>query len=91
MGAVDFVAAVLIDNLIEDAEYRHAVRRIRAEFLEMPGMRLTPTQVQRLAGVDGLVCARALDELVKSGLLRRAPSGTYIRATDSAASSRYRF
>jgi hypothetical protein len=91
MGAVDVVAAVLIDNLIDGAEYRHAVRRIRAEFLEMPGMRLTPTQVQRLAGVDGLVCARALDELVKSGLLRRAASGAYMRATDTAASARYRF
>jgi hypothetical protein len=30
--------------------YEQAFNRIRAEFMEMPGMRLTPEQVERLSG-----------------------------------------
>jgi hypothetical protein len=38
--------------------------RIRAEYLEMPGLRLTCEQAQRLCGADRLLCQRVLDMLV---------------------------
>jgi len=44
---------------------RELLDRIRAEYLEMPGMRLTLKQVQRLCGVDGLTCQIVLDSLVE--------------------------
>ena len=80
MGARSVTAASLLTTSVDEIEYRRALQRIRAEFMEMPGMRLTPTQVQRLAGVNGLVCTRVLDELVVTGLLSRGASGTYKRS-----------
>lgn len=70
----------------QPSSYRVAFDRIRAEYLEMPGMRLSPQQVQRLTGVDLSVCATVLDDLVRARLLQRACDGTYLRAqTDGPA------
>ena len=33
--------------------HKTVLTRLRAEYLEMPGMRLTAQQVQRLCGVEG--------------------------------------
>ena len=38
--------------------------RIRAEYLEMPGLRLTPDQTERLCGVERALCQIVLDALV---------------------------
>jgi hypothetical protein len=51
------------------APYEQAFNRIRAEFTEMPGMRLTPGQVERLSGVGGSICRLVLDDLVRAGFL----------------------
>jgi hypothetical protein len=56
--------------------------RLRAEFLEMPGMRLTPDQVQRLCGVERALCRLALDALVASKFLCVKADGHYARVTD---------
>ena len=61
------------------------LRRIRAEFLEMPGMRLTLAQVQRLCGVERHVCEQALRELVDAGFLHVATDGSYARVTDDVS------
>ena len=61
--------------------YEQAFNRIRAEFVEMPGMRLTPKQVERLSGVGSSVCRLVLDDLVRAGLLSLGASGTYARST----------
>lgn len=53
--------------------------RIRAEFLEMPGLRLTPAQARRLWALDAPACDRALSTLVRSGFLRIGPDGAYRR------------
>ena len=55
------------------------LRRIRAEFLELPGMRLSLEQTRRLVGVDRLICKTALDALVPEKFLSVAPDGTYMR------------
>jgi hypothetical protein len=58
---------------------RQMLERIRAEFLEMPGMRLTTEQVQRLCGVDVSVCQLVMDSLVAGKFLCVHPDGTYAR------------
>jgi len=58
------------------------VARIRGEFLEMPGLRLTAEQVQRLCGVEQTICRLVLESLVDGGFLCRTPDGAYARAID---------
>ena len=62
--------------------YREAFGRIRAEFLQMPGMRVTPEQVERLSGVDRAVCKCVLDDLVRAKFLGILPNGSYGRLPD---------
>jgi hypothetical protein len=62
--------------------------RIRAEYLEMPGLRLTSEQVQRLCGADRLLCQRVLDMLVDVKFLCAKPNGAYARLTEGADSPR---
>jgi len=63
--------------------YQQAFDRIRAEFVEMPGMRLTPEQVERLSGVQRVVCKSVLDDLVRAGFLRILANGSYARSSDA--------
>jgi hypothetical protein len=60
------------------------LRRICSEYLEMPGMRLTRQQAQRLCGLDEHTCTQVLDHLVEAGFLVRAGGDTYRRLTDGA-------
>jgi hypothetical protein len=55
-------------------------RRIRGEYKEMPGLRLSPRQASRLWSVDCSTCADMLDALVESGFLRRDRNGLYARS-----------
>ncbi len=55
-------------------------RRIRGEYKEMPGLRLSPRQASRLWSVNCEVCAEVLDALVGSGFLRRDRNGMYARS-----------
>ena len=58
------------------------LNRIRCEFLEMPGLRLTRPQAQRLYGLDEARCQRALDRLVDTRFLCLKSNGTYGRRSD---------
>lgn len=53
--------------------------RIRAEYIEVPGLNLTRPQAKRLWGLDDLTCDRVLNALVEGRFLRLTASGTYIR------------
>jgi hypothetical protein len=72
----------VIDTISSALPYQQVFERIRAEFLEMPGMRLTPNQVERLAGVDRLICKSVLDDLVRAGFLCIWEGGSYGRPSD---------
>jgi hypothetical protein len=63
------------------------VTRIRAAYLEMPGLRLTYEQAQRLCGLEGTLCQYALDALVDMRFLCLKPNGVYAQATDGAEHS----
>jgi len=58
------------------------VARIYAEYLEMPGLRLTLEQAQRLCGIERAMCQAALRTLVESNFLCVKHDGTYARLTD---------
>ena len=62
------------------------IKRLRAEFLEVPGLRLHFPQAQRLCGVDWMTCQRGLDVLVKAGFLNVESDGAYARPEDAASS-----
>jgi hypothetical protein len=54
--------------------------RVRAEFIELPGLRLTEPQAMRLWSLDAALCAGILSSLVASGFLVRTPSAMFARA-----------
>jgi Fic family protein len=54
------------------------VNRVRAEFLEMPGLKLTVWQAQRLWGVDQPTCEAVIDELTEARFLARTRDGAVV-------------
>jgi len=53
---------------------------VKAEYLEMPGLRLTGRQAQRLWALDVATCDALLDMLESTHFLRRSPRGDYMLA-----------
>ena len=56
------------------------VRLIQSEFAEMPGLRLSKRQAQRLWNLDERTTDVILGALESSNFLRRMPNDIYIRA-----------
>lgn len=56
------------------------LRRVRSEFDEMPGLRLTSAQAQRLWHLDADQCDAVFAALIEERALRRTPDGAFIRA-----------
>ena len=54
------------------------VRRARSEYLEMPGLRLTSAQAQRLWGLDRRNCDELLSTLTQGHFLARTRDGAFI-------------
>jgi hypothetical protein len=61
--------------------------RIRAEYLEMPGLCLTCAQAQRLFGLDPTTCTSLLGSLTKDRFLCRRPNGSFGRFFDRGRDS----
>jgi hypothetical protein len=55
------------------------LERVRGEFNEMPGLRLTPEQAARLWNLDRRACGEVLRRLVATSFLRWS-SGSVVRA-----------
>jgi len=55
------------------------LQRIQGEYVEMPGLRLTGAQAQRLWGLDRDVCDALLGALVDAKFLSQTRDGAYIR------------
>jgi hypothetical protein len=71
----------IIEKEEEDImEFEAVVRRIRSEFVEMPGLRLTPAQATRLWGLDGDACQAVIQALIDASFLRWTPAGAVTRA-----------
>jgi hypothetical protein len=56
------------------------LRLIQAEYLEIPGLCLTPLQVQRLWNLDGVTAESLIAALVDARFLRRTDRGAYVLA-----------
>ena len=60
-------------------DLRRLVERARAEYLEMPGLRLSARQACRLWGLDEPLCRTVLTILVDRGFLTRTVHEYFIR------------
>jgi hypothetical protein len=60
--------------------FHQLVERVRCEFLEMPGLRLTIPQAARLWGLDLPSCEAVVDVLIRCEFLQRTASGAVARA-----------
>jgi hypothetical protein len=60
---------------VVDDVVRH---RAEAEYLEMPGLKLTAQQASRLWHLDAAASAQLLDSMVDAGVLYRARDGAYV-------------
>jgi hypothetical protein len=54
------------------------VTRVRGEYQEMPGLRLTLAQACRLWQVDASTCESLLEQLVRERYLYKTNTGCYI-------------
>ena len=57
-------------------------RRICAEYLEMPGLRVDARQAQRLWGIDQRTCHAVMQYLVDTKFLHRTEQGVYRLASE---------
>ena len=64
---------------------QRVLERLRAEYLEMPGLKLRIEQVQRLCGIEQTMCELVLDALVKAKFLCLKSDGTYVRLTEGSS------
>ena len=67
--------ALSVDGCIQ-----HWVQIIRGEYLEIPGLLLTRSQIQRLWGHDAARCDQVLDALLAARFLCQTRDGGFVRA-----------
>ena len=65
-------------DLAHANELGDVMRRIHGEYREMPGLRLTAAQAQRLWNLDRDQCTAVLDALIEARLLHRTDDGAFI-------------
>ena len=63
------------------------LRRVRGEYIEMPGLRLTTAQAQRLWGLDRASCDALLGALVDAKFLSRTRDGSFVRSENVRVAS----
>ena len=69
-------------------EWDQILSRIRGEYMEMPGLRLTRAQAQRLWGLDEQTCLALLLALEQAKFLWRSHTGRFrLRADWSSTES----
>jgi hypothetical protein len=56
------------------------LQRVQGEYIEMPGLRLTSAQAQRLWGLDRAACDALLGALVDAKFLFRTRDGAFVRS-----------
>ena len=61
---------------------RDVLQRVQGEYRDMPGLKLTEAQAQRLLGIDCDTCAVVLSTLTERRFLRQTANGLYVRAWD---------
>lgn len=72
----------------DDQLIRDWLRRIQSEFFEMPGLRLTKVQAQRLWSLDPQLCNSLLEALVSARVLEKTQQDAYVLAGTTERRSR---
>src|SRR4051794_23610020 len=75
-GAAEMAGHQLLDDVL---------RRVQGEYIEMPGLRLTTAQAQRLWGLDRAACDALLSALVDAKFLFRTRDGAFMRSDQAIA------
>ena len=63
------------------------LRRVRGEYIEMTGLRLTTAQAQRLWGIDRASCDALLGALVDAKFLSKTRDGAFVRSENVRVAS----
>jgi hypothetical protein len=73
------------DHMAAQQPSDEVIRRVQGEYTEMPGLRLTTAQAQRLWGLDRSACDTLLGALVDAKFLFRTRDGAFVRSDQAAA------
>jgi CheY-like chemotaxis protein len=66
-------------DLLQQAEQLTLSQRVKANYLDLPGLSLSLRQAQRMWGFDEDICERVLQGLTNEGFLVRTDDGQYRR------------
>ena len=61
-------------------EWSVPAEQLTAQFMELPGLRLTLQQAARLLHIDRVMSEDVINILLDAAFLRRMPDGTVVRA-----------
>jgi hypothetical protein len=64
---------------IADATTADWAQLVRAEYVEMPGLKLTERQIQRLWNLDAALCDAVIASLIAGRFLKQASGDAYVR------------
>lgn len=56
------------------------LQRVREEYREIPSLRLTPAQAQRLFGLEPFLCVAMLEALLTENFLSRTSDGLFVQS-----------
>jgi hypothetical protein len=68
-----------------DKTIQYWMQLVRGEYLEVPGLLLTRSQVERLWGLDAAFCGQILEALIEARFLSRTREGGFLRAEAASA------
>ena len=71
------------ESRVSSSSSEQMLQRIAGEYREMPSLRLTAVQAQRLFHLDAESCSELLRELVQLDVLTCAVDGRHARASES--------
>ena len=82
MAVLDLIAPDHVVTVVTHTrtEPTAGAQMVRGEFLEIPMLSLTRTQVQSFWDFDDEQCDEVLDTLLACGFLKVSPTGSFVRA-----------
>lgn len=83
----DRVARRVLELATLNVPMAELLGRIRAGYVEMPGLKLTKPQARRLWALGHATCDTVLAALVKAKVLSRTPEGLFVMARGHSAST----
>ena len=76
---MDVVSKLRLGCTVKLTDMNVVISRVRGEFEEMPGLRLTERQAQKLWALDAAACTTVLHTLVDHCFLTKTTGGAFVR------------